>query len=162
MAFAQNDRDERQPRPVRMNKRWSFPNRSLVWKLCPPLVCPFRTHLRIHQCAMMASTTPTSWPLAYTLTSAHMLSSCSLSPSQALASPESRQWSNKWKSTTKTGFRWKELHTYRMTVYRNLVDSVQAIALAMRKIGVDCETPSNHVSLSISLSFFVSIWRWLY
>ena len=33
-----------------------------------------------------------------------------------------------------------------MTIYRNLVDSAQAIILAMRKIGVDCETPSNRVS----------------
>lgn len=30
-----------------------------------------------------------------------------------------------------------------MTVYKNLVDSAQAIVLAMRKIGIDCETPSN-------------------
>ena len=33
-----------------------------------------------------------------------------------------------------------------MTVYPNLVDSAQAIVLAMRKIGIDCETPSNRVS----------------
>jgi guanine nucleotide-binding protein G(i) subunit alpha len=43
-------------------------------------------------------------------------------------------------------FSQEELLTYRMMVYRNLVDSAQAIILAMRKIGVDCETPSNHVS----------------
>ena len=42
-----------------------------------------------------------------------------------------------------------------MTVYRNLVDSAQAIVLAVRKIEVDCEMPSNRVSLSISLFFLV-------
>jgi hypothetical protein len=43
-----------------------------------------------------------------------------------------------------------------MTVYRNLVDSAQAIVLAMRKIAIDCETPSNRVSSlfgSSSVSF---------
>ena len=44
------------------------------------------------------------------------------------------------------GFSREELLTYRLTVYRNLVDSAQAIVLAMRKIGIDCETPSNRVS----------------
>jgi hypothetical protein len=39
-----------------------------------------------------------------------------------------------------------ELLTCRMTVYRNLVNSAQAIVLAVRKIGIDCETPSNRVS----------------
>lgn len=43
------------------------------------------------------------------------------------------------------GFNKDELLTYRMTVYRNLVDSAQAIILAMRKIGIDCETPANRV-----------------
>lgn len=46
------------------------------------------------------------------------------------------------------GFSRDESMTYRMTIYRNLVDSAQAIILAMRKIGLDCETPSNRVSLS--------------
>ncbi|KIM74715.1 hypothetical protein PILCRDRAFT_827917, partial [Piloderma croceum F 1598] len=41
------------------------------------------------------------------------------------------------------GFSWEELLTYWMTVYRNLVDSAQAIVLAMRKIRIDCETPIN-------------------
>jgi len=44
------------------------------------------------------------------------------------------------------GFSREELLTYRMTVYRNLVDSAQAIVLAMRKIGIDCETPSNRTN----------------
>jgi hypothetical protein len=46
------------------------------------------------------------------------------------------------------GFTRDELLTYRMTVYHNLVDSAQAIVLAMRKIGIDCETPSNRVRIS--------------
>jgi guanine nucleotide-binding protein G(i) subunit alpha len=36
--------------------------------------------------------------------------------------------------------------TYLMTVYCNLVDSAQAVVLAMRKIGIDCEMPNNRVS----------------
>jgi hypothetical protein len=43
-----------------------------------------------------------------------------------------------------TRFSREELLTYRMT---NLVDSAQAIVLAMRKIEIDCETPSNRVSI---------------
>jgi hypothetical protein len=46
-----------------------------------------------------------------------------------------------------SGFSREELLTYRMTVYRNLVDSAHSIVLAMRKIGIDCETPSNRVSI---------------
>ena len=49
-----------------------------------------------------------------------------------------------------TGFSRDELLTYRMTIYRNLVDSAQAIVLAMRKIGLDCETPGNRVSRLLS------------
>ncbi|KZP19910.1 guanine nucleotide-binding protein alpha-3 subunit [Athelia psychrophila] len=41
------------------------------------------------------------------------------------------------------GFTHGELMTYRMTIYRNLVESAQAIVEAMHKIGVDCETPAN-------------------
>jgi hypothetical protein len=41
--------------------------------------------------------------------------------------------------------------------YPNLVDLAQAIVLAMRKIGIDCETPSDHVSWLSGLSFFS--WR---
>ena len=48
------------------------------------------------------------------------------------------------------GFNRDELLTYRMTVYRNLVDSAQAIILAMRKIGIDCEIPENRVRTPIS------------
>jgi hypothetical protein len=52
-----------------------------------------------------------------------------------------------------SGFSREELLTYRLTIYKNLVDSAQDIILAMRKIGIDCETPSNRVS---SPSFFFS------
>src|ERR1700691_2907864 len=45
-----------------------------------------------------------------------------------------------------SGFSQEELLTCQTTVYRNLVDSAQAIVLAMRNIGIDCETPSNWVS----------------
>jgi hypothetical protein len=44
-----------------------------------------------------------------------------------------------------------------MTVYRNLVDSAQAIVLAMRKIGIDCETLSNRVSPCCFLPYFLSM-----
>lgn len=44
------------------------------------------------------------------------------------------------------GFSRDELVAYRLTVYRNLLDSAHAVVLAMRKIGVDCETPENRVS----------------
>lgn len=44
------------------------------------------------------------------------------------------------------GFNRDESRTYRMTIYRNLVDSAQAIILAMRKINLDCETASNRVN----------------
>ena len=53
------------------------------------------------------------------------------------------------------GFTQEELLTYRMTIYRNLVDSAQAIILAMRKIGVECETPCNRVSNECSERFSV-------
>lgn len=51
------------------------------------------------------------------------------------------------------GFSPDELMTYRMTLYRNLVDSAQAIISAIREIGVDCKTLSNRVR---SLPTFLS------
>jgi guanine nucleotide-binding protein subunit alpha len=55
----------------------------------------------------------------------------------------------------------EELLTYCLTVYQNLVDSTQAIVLAMQKIGIDCETPSNRVSWSFfGLRIFWSFWVW--
>ncbi|KIM55445.1 hypothetical protein SCLCIDRAFT_1221134 [Scleroderma citrinum Foug A] len=41
------------------------------------------------------------------------------------------------------GFTNEELMGYRPTIYRNTVDSAQAIVLAMRKINVDCISPLN-------------------
>ena len=41
------------------------------------------------------------------------------------------------------GYNATELGTYRQTVYRNLLESAQAIVLAMRKIGVDPVMASN-------------------
>lgn len=43
------------------------------------------------------------------------------------------------------GFSREELESYRPIVYRNVLDSAQAIVLAMRKIGVDCVHYSNRV-----------------
>jgi guanine nucleotide-binding protein subunit alpha len=41
------------------------------------------------------------------------------------------------------GFTTEELLSYRPTIYKNVIDSAQAIVLAMRKIGVDCVQPEN-------------------
>lgn len=50
------------------------------------------------------------------------------------------------------GFTREELITYRFTVYRNLVESAQAIVLAMRKKGIHCVVPENHVRYLPSLT----------
>ena len=47
------------------------------------------------------------------------------------------------------GFSREKLLAYRISVYRNLVDSAQAI----RTIGIDCETPSNRIHSLCCLSF---------
>jgi hypothetical protein len=57
-----------------------------------------------------------------------------------------------------SGFSQEELLNYRTT---NLVDSAQAIVLAMRKIRIDCETPSNRVSILSILCRFHWIFVWL-
>ncbi|KAG6373941.1 G-protein alpha subunit-domain-containing protein [Boletus reticuloceps] len=44
------------------------------------------------------------------------------------------------------GFTDEELMTYRPTIYRNTLDSAQAIYLAMRKIGPKCIDPNNRVN----------------
>ena len=46
------------------------------------------------------------------------------------------------------GFTDKELMSYRPTIYRNTLDSAQAIVLAMLKFGLDCLEPRNRVSLA--------------
>ena len=43
------------------------------------------------------------------------------------------------------GYTHDELCTYRVIVYRNLLESAQAIVLAMRKLGVDPVLPANRV-----------------
>ena len=43
------------------------------------------------------------------------------------------------------GYTREELSTYKLTVYRNLLESAQAIVFAMRKIGVDPVLPANRV-----------------
>ncbi|KAF7972378.1 hypothetical protein HWV62_1090 [Athelia sp. TMB] len=55
------------------------------------------------------------------------------------------------------GFNRDELLTYRMTVYRNLVDSAQAIILAMRKIGIDCEIPSNRTNCDRIIDYRITM-----
>lgn len=44
------------------------------------------------------------------------------------------------------GFTKDELLTFRSTIYRNTLDSAQAIILQMRKMNVECITPANRVS----------------
>jgi guanine nucleotide-binding protein G(i) subunit alpha len=45
------------------------------------------------------------------------------------------------------GFSIEELLSYRPIIYKNVLDSAQAIVLAMRKLGVACILPANAVSL---------------
>ncbi|KZP26354.1 G-protein alpha subunit [Athelia psychrophila] len=54
------------------------------------------------------------------------------------------------------GFNRDELMAYRMLTYHNLVDSAQAVILAMRKLGLDCEIPSNR-ACSFPYSAFSSM-----
>lgn len=44
------------------------------------------------------------------------------------------------------GYSTDELLNFRMIVHRNVVDSAQALIMAMRKLGVDPSEPSNRVS----------------
>lgn len=43
------------------------------------------------------------------------------------------------------GFTAEERDSYRGTIYKNVLDSAQAIALMMRKIGIQCANESNQV-----------------
>jgi hypothetical protein len=43
------------------------------------------------------------------------------------------------------GFTKEELLTYRPIIYKNVLDSAQAIVNQMRKLGVDCVLPANRV-----------------
>jgi guanine nucleotide-binding protein G(i) subunit alpha len=49
------------------------------------------------------------------------------------------------KIINQNGFTRDELLGYRQTIYKNLVDSAQAIILQMRKLQIDCEVPENRV-----------------
>jgi guanine nucleotide-binding protein G(i) subunit alpha len=49
------------------------------------------------------------------------------------------------------GFTRDELLSYRNIIYKNLVDSAQAIILQMRKLQVDCEVPANRVRTSSTI-----------
>ncbi|KAF8839840.1 guanine nucleotide binding protein, alpha subunit [Paxillus ammoniavirescens] len=53
------------------------------------------------------------------------------------------------------GFTDDELMTFRPTIYRNILDSAQAIILAMRKINVDCANPANRVNTERILDYRV-------
>lgn len=53
------------------------------------------------------------------------------------------------------GYTPQELLSYRNTVYRNLLESAQAIVLAMRKIGVDPVLPANRVHADTILDYKV-------
>lgn len=53
------------------------------------------------------------------------------------------------------GFTKDELLAYRGTIYKNLVDSAQAIILQMRKLQVDCQVPSNRANTEKILSYQV-------
>lgn len=44
------------------------------------------------------------------------------------------------------GFTTEELMTFRPIIYRNTIDSAQAIVIQMRNMNVECETPANRVS----------------
>lgn len=58
----------------------------------------------------------------------------------------------------KEGFSDAELAEYRPIVYKNVLDSAQAIIIYMKKIGWDFVGYSNRVCLlSLSLSFFLSL-----
>lgn len=48
------------------------------------------------------------------------------------------------------GFSRQELLTYRPTIYKNLLDSAQAIILAMRKFGFNCFLHENRVSSNLA------------
>lgn len=41
------------------------------------------------------------------------------------------------------GFSDEELLQFRTTIWKNVLDSAQAIILHMRKLGIDCITPAN-------------------
>jgi guanine nucleotide-binding protein subunit alpha len=50
------------------------------------------------------------------------------------------------------GFTKNELMTFRPTIYRNTLDSAQAIVLQMRNMNVECVTPANRVRFFLTFS----------
>ena len=55
----------------------------------------------------------------------------------------------------KNGYTRDELMVYRQTVYKNLLESAQAIVNAMRKLGVDAQLPANRVHADKILDYRV-------
>ncbi|KII95402.1 hypothetical protein PLICRDRAFT_150105 [Plicaturopsis crispa FD-325 SS-3] len=53
------------------------------------------------------------------------------------------------------GFTTEERKVYRPTVYKNLLDSAQAVVLAMRKIGVDCMDPQNRANADAIIDYHI-------
>jgi hypothetical protein len=49
-----------------------------------------------------------------------------------------------------SGFTTDELLTYRPTIYRNILESAQAIVKAMHVLGLECVDPANRVCLVVS------------
>jgi guanine nucleotide-binding protein G(i) subunit alpha len=53
------------------------------------------------------------------------------------------------------GFTKDELLSYKPTIYKNVIDSAQAIVYAMRKIQVDCVLPNNRANADKILDYRV-------
>lgn len=54
-----------------------------------------------------------------------------------------------------SGFSKDELASFRPIIYKNVLDSAQAIVLAMRKLGVDCELPANRQNTDRIINYTV-------
>ncbi|EPQ55439.1 G-protein alpha subunit [Gloeophyllum trabeum ATCC 11539] len=54
-----------------------------------------------------------------------------------------------------SGFSKDELASFRPIIYKNVLDSAQAIVLAMRKLGVDCELPANRQNADRIINYTV-------
>jgi guanine nucleotide-binding protein G(i) subunit alpha len=58
------------------------------------------------------------------------------------------------------GFSKDELLSYRATIYKNLVDSAQALVLHMRKLQLDCQVPENRVRPSLLAPYDIAFTSW--
>lgn len=113
--------------------RWrSNPHR---FPLCCPLHCHHtaaertaHTHASLSRAAPALHSRPTADP-----------------PRPAPGSGESGKTTivKQMKIIHQNGFTREELLSYRSTIYKNLVDSAQAVVLQMRKMGADCGVPEN-------------------